>query len=106
MAEAGTAIIYDRRFITPDWMVPERRAAHVAILRKRRIRKGAATDQSLRKTAQPALTDWNLIPKRLAEHADPSMRLFFSHWNTAQCGGLRGVTILFSGQKCLGAETQ
>ena len=32
----------------------------------------------------PVLTDWNLIPERLALHPDPKIRLFFSHWNTAQ----------------------
>ena len=32
----------------------------------------------------PALTDWNLIPERLALHSDPATRRFFSHWNTAQ----------------------
>ena len=33
----------------------------------------------------PVLTNWNLFPERLALHADPKKRLFFSHWNTAQC---------------------
>jgi hypothetical protein len=33
----------------------------------------------------PCLTDWNLIPKRLAMSNDPEEKLFFSHWNTAQC---------------------
>ena len=33
----------------------------------------------------PCLTDWNLFPERLALHPDPAVRLFFSHWNTAQC---------------------
>jgi hypothetical protein len=32
----------------------------------------------------PVLTDWNLFPERLALHPDPQIRLFFSHWNTAQ----------------------
>ncbi len=32
----------------------------------------------------PVLTDWNLFPERLALSPDPSMRLFFSHWNPAQ----------------------
>ena len=32
----------------------------------------------------PSLTDWNLIPERLALNADPMVRLFFSHWNSAQ----------------------
>jgi hypothetical protein len=29
------------------------------------------------------LTDWNLFPERLAMSADPDVRRFFSHWNTA-----------------------
>ena len=33
----------------------------------------------------PVLTNWNLFPERLALHDDPKKRLFFSHWNTAQC---------------------
>ncbi|NJN52127.1 MAG: hypothetical protein HC809_10495 [Gammaproteobacteria bacterium] len=33
----------------------------------------------------PVLTDWNLFPERLALHADPKIRRYFSHWNTAQC---------------------
>ena len=31
----------------------------------------------------PSLTDWNLIPERLARHEDPETRQFFSHWNSA-----------------------
>jgi hypothetical protein len=31
----------------------------------------------------PALTDWNLLPERLALHPDPDIRRYFSHWNTA-----------------------
>jgi len=33
----------------------------------------------------PVLTNWNLFPERLVMHPDPDKRLFFSHWNTAQC---------------------
>ncbi len=33
----------------------------------------------------PNLTNWVRIPKRLAAHPDPDVRLFFSHWNTGQC---------------------
>ena len=31
----------------------------------------------------PSLTDWNLIPERLATHRDVTTRRFFSHWNSA-----------------------
>ena len=55
----------------------------------------------------PPLTDWNLIPKRLAEHADPAMRLFFSHWNTAQCEWVaRGYDPLFRAEMPRGEVTQ
>eukprot|EP00747_Dinoflagellata_sp_TGD_P219315 gnl/TRDRNA2_/TRDRNA2_91447_c0_seq1.p1 gnl/TRDRNA2_/TRDRNA2_91447_c0~~gnl/TRDRNA2_/TRDRNA2_91447_c0_seq1.p1 ORF type:complete len:330 (+),score=47.01 gnl/TRDRNA2_/TRDRNA2_91447_c0_seq1:117-1106(+) len=33
----------------------------------------------------PVLTDWNLIPKRLAMHPDAATRRFYSHWNTGMC---------------------
>ena len=33
----------------------------------------------------PVLTNWNLFPERLVLNPDPEIRLFFSHWNTAQC---------------------
>ena len=33
----------------------------------------------------PPQTDWNVYPKRLAMHSDPSVRRLFSHWNTAMC---------------------
>eukprot|EP01046_Picozoa_sp_COSAG06_P029757 COSAG06_NODE_2782_length_6291_cov_211.566376_3_plen_227_part_00 len=33
----------------------------------------------------PNLTDWVRIPKRLAAHPDPEVRLFYSHWNVGQC---------------------
>lgn len=33
----------------------------------------------------PNLTDWVRIPKRLAAHDDPEVKLFYSHWNVGQC---------------------
>ena len=42
-----------------------------------------STDRYVR-APTPVLTDWNLFPERLALHPDPQIRLFFSHWNTAQ----------------------
>ena len=42
-----------------------------------------ATDRYVR-SPSPVLTDWNLFPERLAMSPDPKIRLFFSHWNTAQ----------------------
>jgi hypothetical protein len=42
------------------------------------------TDTRYVRAPSPVLTDWNLIPERLALHPDPQLRTFFSHWNTAQ----------------------
>jgi hypothetical protein len=36
------------------------------------------------RSPSPALTDWNLFPQRLVLSEDPKVKLFFSHWNTAQ----------------------
>ena len=33
----------------------------------------------------PVLTNWILFPERLTLHPVPKTKLFFSHWNTAQC---------------------
>ena len=43
-----------------------------------------ASDRYMRPPT-PVLTNWNLFPERLVMHPDPKVRLFFSHWNTAQC---------------------
>ncbi|MEE3183620.1 MAG: hypothetical protein VX266_06770, partial [Pseudomonadota bacterium] len=43
------------------------------------------TDTRYVRPPTPVLTNWNLFPERLALHRDPKKRLFFSHWNTAQC---------------------
>ena len=49
----------------------------------------------------PNLTNWVRIPKRLAAHPDPDIRLFFSHWNTGQCEwAARG----FTGDGTLGGQ--
>jgi hypothetical protein len=42
------------------------------------------TDTKYVRAPSPPLTDWNLIPARLAASSDAAERLFFSHWNTAQ----------------------
>ena len=43
------------------------------------------TDTRYVRPPTPVLTNWNLFPERLVFHPDPEKRLFFSHWNTAQC---------------------
>lgn len=44
----------------------------------------ASTSAGMRPPTPPQ-TDWNVYPKRLALHKDPTVRLQFSHWNTAMC---------------------
>ena len=38
--------------------------------------------QSQTRPPTPNLTDWVRMPKRLAAHPDPEIRIFYSHWNT------------------------
>ncbi len=33
--------------------------------------------------ASPVLTEWVLIPERLAQHPDPAQRAFYSQWTPA-----------------------
>jgi hypothetical protein len=33
--------------------------------------------------SRPVLTNWCLIPERLALHPDPDQRAFYSHWSAA-----------------------
>lgn len=84
---AGTAVIYDTAIYHTRLDgngEASRRTWHQYYAR------GGFTQSALPQTNRyirppsPPLTDWNLIPKRLAEHTDPGLRLFFSHWNTAQ----------------------
>ena len=42
-------------------------------------------EQHRRRPPTPSLTDWCLLPERLACAADPEGRRFFSLWNAAQC---------------------
>src|SRR6185295_7485623 len=42
------------------------------------------TDSKYVRPPSPVLTNWNLFPERLCMSEDPSLRRFFSHWNTAQ----------------------
>jgi len=49
-----------------------------------RLRSALPTTDRYVRAPSPVLTNWNLFPERLALHPDPKIRLFFSHWNTAQ----------------------
>ena len=48
------------------------------------LRSALPTTDRYVRAPSPVLTDWNLFPERLALHPDPKIRLYFSHWNTAQ----------------------
>ena len=84
---AGTCVLYDTATFHArldgdgDRM---RRTWHQYFARGGWLRSALPHTNRYLRSPSPALTDWNLIPKRLAFHADPKIRLFFSHWNTAQ----------------------
>jgi hypothetical protein len=84
---AGTCVLYDtalhhtRLDGDGDRM---RRTLHQYFARGGWLRSALPTTDRYIRSPTPALADWNLIPERLALHADPATRLFFSHWNTAQ----------------------
>jgi hypothetical protein len=80
---AGTCVLYDtatfRTRLDGDGQ-QMRRTWHQYYARGGWLR----TDTRYVRAPSPVLTDWNLIPERLALHPDPQLRTFFSHWNTAQ----------------------
>jgi ectoine hydroxylase-related dioxygenase (phytanoyl-CoA dioxygenase family) len=84
---AGTCVLYDTAtFHTRldgdgDQM---RRTWHQYYARGGWLRSALPTTNRYVRAPTPALTDWNLFPERLAMNPDPAIRLFFSHWNTAQ----------------------
>jgi hypothetical protein len=41
------------------------------------------------RASRPVLTSWCLIPERLAFHADPEQRAFYSHWSPAMRNAAR-----------------
>ena len=61
-----------------------RRTWHQYYARGGWLRSALPTTSRYVRAPSPVLTDWNLFPERLALHPDPDVRLFFSHWNTAQ----------------------
>jgi hypothetical protein len=84
---AGTCVLYDtatyhtRLDGDGDRM---RRTWHQYYARGGWLRSALPTTNRYIRPPTPALADWLLIPERLAFHPDPAIRLFFSHWNTAQ----------------------
>lgn len=84
---AGTCILYDTATfhtrLDGDGDQP-RRTWHQYFARGGWLKSALPTTDRYVRAPSPPLTDWNLFPERLVHHADPALRLFFSHWNTAQ----------------------
>ena len=84
---AGTCVLYDTATfhtrLDGDGQ-QMRRTWHQYYARGGWLRSALPTTDRYVRAPSPVLTDWNLFPQRLALHADPKIRLFFSHWNTAQ----------------------
>jgi len=84
---AGTCILYDTALFHTrfdgDGRQP-RRTWHQYYARGGWLPSSLPTTDRYVRAPSPPLTDWNLFPERLALHADPKVRLYFSHWNTAQ----------------------
>lgn len=85
---AGTCVLYDTATfhtrLDGDGRQP-RRTWHQYYARGGWLASSLPTTNRYVRAPTPALTDWNLFPERLCMHADPKIRMFFSHWNTAQC---------------------
>jgi hypothetical protein len=84
---AGTCILYDTATfhtrLDGDGRQP-RRTWHQYYARGGWLPSSLPTTDRYVRPPSPVLTDWNLFPDRLCLHTDPEIRLFFSHWNTAQ----------------------
>jgi hypothetical protein len=84
---AGTCVFYDTALFHTrldgdgDRM---RRTWHQYYARGGWLRSALPTTDRYVRPPSSVLTDWNLFPERLAFSPDPKVRLFFSHWNTAQ----------------------
>ena len=84
---AGTCVLYDTatfhtRLDGDGHRM--RRTWHQYYARGGWLRSALPTTDRYVRAPSPVLTNWNLFPERLALHPDPKIRLFFSHWNTAQ----------------------
>jgi len=84
---AGTCILYDTATfhtrLDGDGDQP-RRTWYQYFARGGWLRSALPTTDRYMRAPSPPLTDWNLFPERLVHHEDEAVRLFFSHWNTAQ----------------------
>lgn len=84
---AGTCILYDTATfhsrLDGDGR-QRRRTWHQYFARGGWLKSSLPTTSKYIRAPAPVLTDWNLFPERLVFHEDPNIRLFFSHWNTAQ----------------------
>jgi len=84
---AGTCVLYDTATfhtrLDGDG-ARMRRTWHQYYARGGWLRSALPTTDRYVRPPSPVLTNWNLFPERLALHPDPRIRLFFSHWNTAQ----------------------
>ncbi len=84
---AGTCVLYDTAIFHTRFDGDGkrgRRTWHQYYARGGWLRSALPTTDKYVRAPSPVLTDWNLFPERLALHPDPKVRLFFSHWNTAQ----------------------
>ncbi len=84
---AGTCVLYDTATFHTRLDGDGRRMRrtwHQYYARGGWLRSALPNSDRYVRAPTPVLTDWNLFPERLALHPDPKIRLFFSHWNTAQ----------------------
>jgi hypothetical protein len=86
--KAGTCVLYDTALfhtrLDGDG-VQARRTWHQYYARGGWLKSSLPISDKYVRPPTPVLTNWNVFPERLAMHPDPEKRLFFSHWNTAQC---------------------
>jgi len=84
---AGTCVLYDTAIyhtrLDGNGHLG-RRSWHEYYARGGWLKSSLPTTDRYIRAPSPVLTDWNLFPERLALHPDPAIRMFFSHWNTAQ----------------------
>ena len=84
---AGTCVLYDTAIFHARLDGDGhrmRRTWHQYYARGGWLRSALPTTARYIRSPTPPLTDWNLFPERLALSPDPKIRLYFSHWNTAQ----------------------
>ena len=88
LGAAGTCIFYDTATYHTRYDgdgKKRRRTWHQYYARGGWLKSTLPTTDRYMRAPTPVLTNWNLFPQRLAMSTDPETRLYFSHWNTAQC---------------------